>query len=85
MDELESLRRQGQELKGSLLAVECFMNSLSEALSADSRPVVSAFYASETEAFRNAMKDSNAPRATVMAFERDVQRALRLLGPPTGD
>jgi hypothetical protein len=82
MSELERLRRQTEELKGSLLAMECFMNALSEALSVDSRPVVSAFYASETQAFRLAMRGSEAPRATVDAFERDVQRALRLLAPP---
>ncbi|MGZ5185036.1 MAG: hypothetical protein ACXWCO_08015 [Caldimonas sp.] len=80
MDDLDALRTQVHELQGSLLAMECFLNSLTEALSADARPVVSAFYASESEAFRAALMGSTAPEATVDAFERDVQRALRLLG-----
>jgi hypothetical protein len=82
MDELETLRDQVSELQGSLLAMECFMNSLTEALTADARPVVRAFYASESEAFRAALMSSTAPEATVAAFERDVQRAIRLLGEP---
>ena len=82
MEELESLRRQIDELQGSLLAMECFMNSLSQALSADARPVVRAFYASECEAFRAALMSSTAPEATVDAFERDVQRAIQVLGEP---
>ena len=82
MDELESLREQINELQGSLLAMECFMNALSEALPDDSRPVVRAFYASESEAFRAALMSSTAPEATVSAFERDVQRAIHLLGEP---
>jgi hypothetical protein len=43
---------------------------------------VQAFYASESSAFRSALMRSTAPAATVAAFERDVQRALRLLGEP---
>ena len=82
MDELESLRHQINELQGSLLAMECFMNSLSQSLSADARPVVRAFYASESEAFRAALMSSTAPEATVDAFERDVQRAIKVLGEP---
>ena len=82
MDELESLRDQINELQGSLLAMECFMNSLSQSLSADARPVVRAFYASESEAFRAALMGSTAPEATVDAFERDVQRAIKVLGDP---
>ena len=80
MDELESLRHQINELQGSLLAMECFMNSLSQSLSADARPVVRAFFASESEAFRAALMSSTAPEATVDAFERDVQRAIKVLG-----
>ena len=82
MDELESLRHQINELQGSLLAMECFMNSLSQSLSADARPVVRAFFASESEAFRAALMSSTAPEATVDAFERDVQRAIKVLGEP---
>ena len=82
MDELESLEKQLHELQGSVLAMECFMNSLSQALSPDARPVVRAFYASESEAFRAALMSSTAPEATVDAFERDVQRALGVLGEP---
>ena len=85
MSDLTRLGEQISELQGSLLAMECFLNSLSEALPADSRPVVQAFYASESEAFRVALMRSTAPEATVNAFERDVQRALRLLGEPAGD
>jgi hypothetical protein len=43
---------------------------------------VQAFYASESTAFRTALMTSTAPEATVAAFERDVQRALNLLGEP---
>jgi hypothetical protein len=82
MDELESLRDHINELQGSLLAMECFMNSLSQSLSADARPVVRAFFASESEAFRAALMSSTAPEATVDAFERDVQRAIQVLGDP---
>jgi hypothetical protein len=82
MDESEPLRRQIHELQGSMLAMECFVNSLTEALSSDARVVVQAFYASESAAFRAALMGSTAPEATVSAFERDVQRALKLLGEP---
>ena len=80
MDELESLKEQVSELQGSLLAMECFVNSLCQALSPGARPIVRAFYASESEAFRAALMSSTAPEATVSAFERDVQRAIGVLG-----
>jgi hypothetical protein len=82
MDENARLAQQIHELKGSMLAMECFVNSLTESLSSDARVVVQAFYASESSAFRGALMASTAPEATVAAFERDVQRALRLLGEP---
>jgi hypothetical protein len=80
MNEVEALKGQISELQGSLLAMECFLNSLSQALSTEARPVVRAFYASESEAFRAALMSSTAPEATVNAFERDVQRAIGVLG-----
>jgi hypothetical protein len=82
MDDTARLVQQIHELKGSMLAMECFVNSLTEALSSDARVVVQAFYASESAAFRTALMASTAPEATVAAFERDVERALRLLGEP---
>ncbi|HEV7575680.1 MAG TPA: hypothetical protein VGO85_06525 [Caldimonas sp.] len=82
MEETDRLRQQIHELQGSMLAMECFVNSLTEALSSDARVVVQAFYASESAAFRTALMTSTAPEATVTAFERDVQRALSLLGEP---
>ncbi|MGZ8259226.1 MAG: hypothetical protein ACXWUL_01590 [Caldimonas sp.] len=82
MDDQARLVRQIDELKGSMLAMECFVNSLTEALSSDARVVVQAFYASESAAFRSALMTSTAPEATVAAFERDVERALKLLGEP---
>ena len=82
MDDIDRLTRQIHELQGSMLAMECFVNSLTEALSSDARVVVQAFYASESTAFRTALMTSTAPEATVAAFERDVQRALTLLGEP---
>jgi hypothetical protein len=60
MNDTDRLTRQIHELQGSMLAMECFVNSLTEALS----------------------NDATAPEATVAAFERDVQRALNLLGEP---
>jgi len=84
MNDTDRLRQQLHELQGSMLAMECFVNSLTEALTSDARVVVQAFYASESAAFRAALMSSTAPEATVAAFERDVQRALNLLGePPT--
>jgi hypothetical protein len=80
MDPIDRLTRQIHELQGSMLAMECFVNSLTESLSSDARVVVQAFYASESTAFRTALMTSTAPEATVAAFERDVQRALNLLG-----
>ncbi|MBV9890941.1 MAG: hypothetical protein JO090_08670 [Rhizobacter sp.] len=62
--------------------MECLVISLTAALSGDARGVVQAFYASESAAFRSALLRSSAPGATVDASERDVQRALRLLGEP---
>ncbi len=82
MNDVERLGQQIHELQGSMLAMECFVNSLTEALSDDARVVVQAFYASESTAFRTALMTSTAPEATVTAFERDVQRALNLLGEP---
>lgn len=82
MEEAERLMRQLHELQGSMLAMECFVNSLTEALTSDARLVVQACYASESAAFRAALMASNAPEATVSAFERDVQRAVGLLGEP---
>ena len=87
MEETARLAQQIHELKGSMLAMECFVNSLTEALSSDARVVVQGCYAGESAAFRAALMTSTAPEATVAAFERDVQRALRLLGeaaPTTG-
>ena len=80
MNDFDRLSEQLHELRGSMLAMECFVNSLSEALSSDARLVVQALYASESAAFRTALMTSTAPEATVAAFERDVQRALKLLG-----
>jgi hypothetical protein len=80
MDDVARMSLQIHELKGSMLAMECFVNSLTGALSSDARVVVQAFYASESAAFRAALMTSTAPEATVAAFERDVQRALTLLG-----
>jgi len=82
MDHIDRLTRQIHELQGSMLAMECFVNSLTESLSSDARVVVQSFYASESTAFRTALRTSTAPEATVAAFERDVQRALNLLGEP---
>ena len=82
MEETARLALQIDELKGSMLAMECFVNSLTEALNSDARVVVQAFYASESTAFRTALMASTAPESTVAAFERDVQRALNLLGEP---
>ncbi|HEY2560750.1 MAG TPA: hypothetical protein VGI48_13680 [Caldimonas sp.] len=84
MDNTAPLAQQIDELKGSMLAMECFVNSLTEALTNDARIVVQAFYASESAAYRAALMTSTAPEATVGAFERDVDRALRLLSEPGG-
>ena len=80
MDEVDRLTQQIHELRGSMLAIECFVNSLAEALGDDTRVVVRACYASESEAFRAALMSSTAPEATVAAFERDVQRTIGVLG-----
>jgi hypothetical protein len=85
MNENDRLSQQIQELQGSMLAMECFVNSLTEALSEDARVVVRACYASESAAFRAALMTSTAPEPTVGAFERDVQRAIGLLGEPGRD
>ncbi len=82
MNEFDPLATQMAELQGSMLAMECLVNALTEALSADQRVVVQAFYASESAAFRAALMNSTAPEATVAAFERDVQRAVNLFGEP---
>lgn len=82
MNEFDPLATRMAELQGSMLAMECFVNALTEALSPDQRLVVGAFYASESAAFRAALMTSTAPEATVAAFERDVQRAANLLGEP---
>ena len=84
MNDTDHIARQMSELQGSMLAMECFVNALSEALSNDQRLVVRAFYASESAAFRAALMTSTAPEATVSAFERDVQRAVNLLDDSTG-
>jgi hypothetical protein len=82
VNELDALRAKVDELQGSLLASECFLNALIEALPAEQKQVVSAFYASESAAFRAALMRSTAPEATVDTFERDVERATRMLGDP---
>jgi hypothetical protein len=82
MNDVDDLMAQIHELRGSMLAMECFVNSMNEALSEDARVVVRAFYASETDAFRAALMNSTAPEATISAFERDVQRAIGVLGEP---
>ena len=82
MNDVDRLVQQIHELQGSMLAMECFVNSLTEALSEDARVFVQAIYASESAAFRAALMVSTAPEATVSAFERDVQRALGVLGEP---
>jgi succinate dehydrogenase/fumarate reductase flavoprotein subunit len=80
MNEALKLAEQISELQGSMLAMECFVNSLAGVLPADSRPVAQALYAGATAAFRAALMNSTAPEATVNAFERDAQRVERLLG-----
>ena len=85
MSELDTLRARVDQLQGSLLATECFLNAFTEALSPEQRQVVSAFYASESAAFRAALMRSTAPEATVDTFERDVERATRLLGEPPAE
>ena len=82
MNDVDHLMAQIHELRGSMLAMECYVNSLSEAMSEDTRIVARACYASETEAFRVALMASTAPEPTVAAFERDVQRTLGVLGEP---
>ena len=86
MNDFDRLNEQIHELRGSMLAMECFVNSLAQSLSEDARLVVRALYESETAAFRTALMNSTAPEATVAAFERDLQRATTVLGeagPPT--
>ena len=78
----DSLMAQMHELRGSMLAMECYVNSIAQALSEDMLVVVRAFHASESEAFRAALMTSTAPESTVDAFERDVQRAIEVLGEP---
>ena len=78
------LAQQIDELQGSMLAMECFVNSLAGALSPDARQVVQALHATETAAFRAALRDCTAPQATVDAFERDARRAVTILGQPAG-
>ena len=85
MMEAQKLADQVAELQGSLLAMECFMNALAEALSPEARVVVQAFYDSESTAFRTALMNSTAPEATIDAFERDVQRATALFGDPDSE
>jgi hypothetical protein len=82
MTELDRLHQDLHEMRGSMLAMECFLNSLTQSLSDDARLLVRAFYASESTAFRAALMNSTAPEATVAAFERDLQRASALLGDP---
>lgn len=79
------LEAQMNDLQGSMLAVECFFNALVQALPADARSALQAYYAAETAAFRAALMNSTAPEATVSGFERDVQRALRVIGEPADD
>ncbi len=73
------------ELQGSMLAVECFFNALVQALPAEAKTALQAYYAAETAAFRAALMNSTAPEASVSGFERDVQRALRVIGEPAND
>ncbi len=80
MNEPTGLSRQVNQFHGSMLAMECLINALAESLSADQRRVVHALYASESAAFRTALMSSTAPEETIDAFERDVQRAMQLLG-----
>ena len=77
MEETARLAQQIDELKGSMLAMECFVNSLTEALSSDARVVVQAFYASESSAFRTALMTSRAPEATVGSGAVEVISAVR--------
>ena len=79
-DEPAQLAQQLDELQGSMLATECFLNALAQALSPDARQVVRALHATESAAFRTALRNSPAPQATVDAFERDVRRAEAILG-----
>jgi hypothetical protein len=82
MDEGHPRSTQIHDLQGSPLALEGFVNALTEALSEEMRVVVRACYASESAAFRAALMASTAPEATVAAFERDMQRAIGTLGVP---
>ena len=68
MDDTDRLRQQIHELQGSMLAMECFVNSLTEALSSDARVVVQAFYASESGAFRTAL----TPVLTARSIDTEI-------------
>jgi len=46
LNDFDRLSRQIHELQGSLLAMECFVNSLTQSLTEDARLVVRAFYES---------------------------------------
>ncbi len=85
MTDVELLALRINELQGSMLAMECFVNALAQTMASGQRPVLQALYASETTAFRTALMNSTAGEPTVAAFERDVQRALDLLGEPQAD
>ncbi len=76
MSDFIRLSEQISELQGSLLATECFLNSLCEAPPADSRPVVQAFYASESEAFRAALHGLDRARSHRQRVR--ARRAARL-------
>ena len=82
MTDPDTLALRVHELQGSMLAMECLVNTLAVSLSEAQRAAVQAHYAAESTAFRTALMNSTAPEATVSAFERDVQRAVNLLGEP---
>ena len=82
MNDSNRLADKIDQFQGSMLAMECLLNALAESLTSDQRLVVKALFASESAAFRAALMSSTAPEATVDAFERDVERAVRLFSNP---
>ena len=85
MKDLQEATERICDLKGSVLAMQAFMNALARVLPASERVAWRDELLEEAEIVRVVLLNGRVSEHTCAAFERDTQQALATLERPTGD
>jgi hypothetical protein len=83
MRKLKEPEEQIIELHGSLIALECYMAALSNALTGEARAKLRAEYLRETEVARTVLLNTYVPDNVIDSFERTVKRQADDLARPS--